>query len=777
MQPPEHLFEPKKPALLAIVVFLLAAATLMWPMALGQFLVNPMSDQYSAGYSFRLFGAEMFRATGAIPQWNPFLFGGMPFIGAMHGDIFYPTAWLRWILPTDVAMTLGFGLHLVLAGLFMYALLRALKLSWTGAMVGGVAYQLTGIVASMVSPGHDGKMFVSALAPLAFLALLRAVRDQRRPWFGLFAIVVGLALLSPHYQLTYYLLVASGVWTLYLTFFGPEKPTGSWIAPIAMAFGAVALGVAISAIQALPFLEYIPYSPRGAGGPSLGWQYSTNFSLPPEELMSTILPQFNGIIESYWGRNFFKLHTEYLGVVVVALAAFGWTNRERRRLLWAMTAIAGLFLLIALGRHTPFYRLWYEVMPMMKKVRAPGMAFYLVALPVTVMAGMGADQLLARRVGRRLFWIVFGVLGAVALLGTVGALQPVAEALAEPQQVGTVSANADALQAGALRMLVVLLVAGALAWAINAGKVRAGIASAALIVVVAADMWSLDRNFFRFSPPASEIYATDDIIDYIRTSDGQFRVFNPLRVYDGSILMAYGIQTALGYHGNEVRFYDDLWGGKNVWRNQGSQQLWDLMAVRFVLLPSVQEIPGFTRVLGPVRTTSGQFGVLYQRDDPQPYVRALPGAAKVPDDQIVSTVIDTRFRYDQVALYSDTASVDVPQFQGLPEPTAVTAELAEWAPGRMLIDLEGEDDRQTYLLVAETWFPDWHATVDGTPSAVLRGQGALLSVALPPGAKRVELTFSSSSYRLGTVVSFLSLALALAIMVVPAVIRRRTGDG
>ena len=208
-------------------------------------------------------------------------------------------------------------------------------------------------------------------------------------------------------------------------------------------------------------------------------------------------------------------------------------------------------------------------------------------------------------------------------------------------------------------------------------------------------MWSLDRNFFRFSPPASEIYATDDIIDYIRQSDGQFRVFNPLRVYDGSVLMSYRIQTALGYHGNEVRFYDDLWGGKNIWRNQGSQQLWDLMAVRFVLLPSVQEIPGFTRVLGPVRTTSGQFGVLYQRDDPQPYVRVLPAAAKVPDDQIVSTVIDPRFSYDQVALYADTASVEVPLIEARPDPTAVTADLAEWAPGRMLIDIEGEDDRQT----------------------------------------------------------------------------------
>lgn len=777
MAPPENPFEPRRPALLAALVFLLAAATLMWPMALGQFLVNPLSDQYSAGYSFRLFGAESFRSTGAIPQWNPYLFGGMPFIGAMHGDIFYPTAWLRWILPTDVAMTFGFGLHLVLAGLFGYALLRALKLSWTGAVVGGLAYQLTGIVASLVNPGHDGKMFVSALAPLALLALVRAVRDRRPSWFGLFAIVVGLGLLSPHYQLTYYMLVASGVWTLYLVFFDSERPSGNWIAPVAMAFGAVALGVAISAIQAFPFLEYIPYSPRGAGGPSLGWQYSTAFSLPPEELMSTILPQFNGIIESYWGRNFFKLHTEYLGVIVMALGAFGWTNRERRRLLWAMTAIAVLFLLISLGGHTPFYRLWYEVMPMMKKVRAPGMAFYLVALPVAVVAGLGTDQLIAGKVGRRLFWSVFGVLGAVAILGTVGALQPVAEAIAAPQQAGTVSANAGDLQRGALRILLVLLVGGGLAWAVNAGKLRAGLAAGALVVVVVADMWSLNRNFFRFSPPASQLYASDEIIDYIRESEGRFRVFNPLRVYDGSVLMSYRIQTALGYHGNEVRFYDDLWGGKNEWRNQGSQQLWDLMAVRFVLLPSVQDVPGFTRVLGPVQTTPGQFGVLYQRDDPQPYVRVLPAAAKVPDDQIVATVIDPRFPYDQVALYSDTSSVNVPQIEALPDPTSVTAELTDWAPGKMSIDLEGADDRQTYLLVAETWFPDWHATVDGSPAEVVRGQGALLSVALPPGAKRIELAFSSSSYRLGAVVSFLSLALALALIAVPAIGRRRSADG
>ena len=114
-------FAPRHPWLVALAVYAVATLSLCWPMFTGQFLAGPASDQFVAGYSFRHFAAEYFRAHGSIPQWNPYLFGGMPFVGAAHGDIFYPTAMLRWILPTDVAMNLGFALHILLAGLAMYA--------------------------------------------------------------------------------------------------------------------------------------------------------------------------------------------------------------------------------------------------------------------------------------------------------------------------------------------------------------------------------------------------------------------------------------------------------------------------------------------------------------------------------------------------------------------------------------------------------------------------------------------------------------------------------
>src|SRR6185295_4657354 len=136
--------------------------------------------------------------------------------------------------------------------------------------------------------------------------------------------------------------------------------------------------------------------------------------------VTTVLPQFNGVLDHYLGRNFFKLHTEYLGAVVLVLASLGVADRSRRRLVQAFGAIALLFLLVSFGGHTPFYYLWYQLMPMMKKVRAPGMAFFLVALPMAIYAAFGTDRLLRREVALRTLLIPLAILGGLAFLGVAG---------------------------------------------------------------------------------------------------------------------------------------------------------------------------------------------------------------------------------------------------------------------------------------------------------------------------------------------------------------------
>jgi hypothetical protein len=766
--PQQPQLEPRLPAVLASAVFTAAALLLCAPIFAGRFLVGPSSDQYGAGFAFREFGARMLRETGAVPEWNPFLFGGMPFIAAMHGDIYYPTALLRRVLPTDTAMNLGFFLHFIIAGLAMYALLRYLRSTWTGAVVGGIAYQLSGILASMVKPGHDGKLFVSALAPLAFLALLVAVRDGKRWGYALLAAVTGLCLVSPHYQMTYYLLVTSGVFALWLAFLDPERrPDMVAVRALAAAALAVGLGVACSAVQALPFLEYIPFSPRGAGGPSAGWEYATSFSLPIEELATTLLPQFNGVLEQYWGQNFFKLHTEYVGALVLPLAVLGLTDRDRGPVRWGFLAVLVLALLVAFGSHTPFYRAWYEIMPMMKKVRAPGMAFFLVAMSLALFAGFGTDRLMRRFAVTPVFaGLAFGIPAVLGLLGAVGALQPIAEALAPAELMDRAVANADALRAGGVRLLVVALL-GTIAAVLIAGRRLKGFAAAAaLMSLVTLDLWSIDRQFFAFSAPAAELYAKDAITERLSTTPMPYRVLDPFpgTVYEHSILMGLGIPQVFGYHGNQLRFYDDVWGGKNIYANLPRLHLWDLWAVRYLLLPEAQAVPGYHKIVGPITTAQGRTGVLFERDSLPDYARVVAAAVKVADDQAAATVADPRFPVSDIVILPDTVSGDLPVVQGnasLPPLTPVTAKVTQWAPGSMRLELSGADARPTYVVVSENWYPGWSATVDGAPAPVLRGNAAMITVPIPPRAKAVELRFHLAASDRGRMISLAAVALVL----------------
>src|SRR5262245_13451152 len=117
-------FEPGRPTLVATACFALWIALMSIPMLGGQFLAAPYNDQYTSGYAYRTWAAEWWKTLGHVPLWNPDIFGGMPFVAGMSGDTLYPTAWLRLIMPADIAMNLGFVVHYVLAGLFTYQFLR-----------------------------------------------------------------------------------------------------------------------------------------------------------------------------------------------------------------------------------------------------------------------------------------------------------------------------------------------------------------------------------------------------------------------------------------------------------------------------------------------------------------------------------------------------------------------------------------------------------------------------------------------------------------------------
>src|SRR2546425_4398736 len=92
--------------------------------------------------------------------------------------------------------------------------------------------------------------------------------------------------------------------------------------------------------------------------------------------------------------------------------------------------------------------------------------------------------------------------------------------------------------------------------------------------------------------------------------------------------MAFGIPQLLGYAGNEIRYFDELWGGRNEWRNLSHLQLWDLFAIRYPIAPAAarnaDSIPGFRRLLASAPTSAGPSADSFGPTQTAPYPRARP---------------------------------------------------------------------------------------------------------------------------------------------------------
>ena len=762
-------YTPTHPHLLAFALLSLWVIILSLPMWSGQFLAGPYSDQSTDGYAIRWWSAMQWRATGHLPQWNPFLFGGHPvFTG--FGDLFYPSAWLRLVLPTAIAMNVAFVVHYVLAGLFLYWLLRLLSVSWLGAVTGATAYQLSGVVVSLMSPGHDGKLFVTAMLPLMLIGLVLALRHRRPQGYALLGLAVGLALLSPQYQMTQYALVANGVMTLYLAFGEPIglTPRERWVC-VAGAAGGVALGFGLSMIQVLPFFHSIPYGTRAE---SAGYAWSTTYAIPWSHIPELLSSGFTGRYETYWGPNSIKLHSEYLGLPVIALAAVG-VGSSRRRLVWWLCGIAVLFLLVSMGGATPFYRLWYALVPYVKKTRAPGMALYVVAFAVSSLVALGVERL-ERGEGKRAMQAALAAAALTALLAGAGIFGSIAAALARGAQHDA-SAAQTGIMAGALGSAIGLGVLATIVLAFLRGRLQPAPFAILLVLTVGADLYRAGRDFWQWSRPEQQSFRTDPIVQHLQATPQPFRVLDT-GVYPGDLLVRHDVPQVLGYSGVELGAYDELLGGRNEWRYlRSSTHLWKLLAVRYVLLTDSAQVTGYHLVSGPVPTATGRNGYLYEADLIPPYARVVPAAVKGDTGEVIPTLLDPRLDHNRVVVFDRFEPVDPPPLleQRLPAPSPTHATFSHWSPGRMSLQLDPAPPAASYLLIAENWYPDWHATVDGHPAQVLRGDRTFITVPVPAGARQVELVFASRDYARGRLITWASLVLLVAWAGTAAVVTKR----
>jgi hypothetical protein len=465
---------------------------------------------------------------------------------------------------------------------------------------------------------------------------------------------------------------------------------------------------------------------------------------------------------TYWGgMPFTDYPNAYVGMITILLAIPAVFARGTPRLF--ALALALVSLAIAMGRYVPLYGFLYDHMPLFNKFRVPVMIVLLFQLAAALGLAWGWSAVLEGAEGRtpprrlsRTLTILAAVLGVgllISVLGQEGCRAGyVAGAAARRPEI-----PAQALEMAyqgyvgdLLRVCFLGLAAVGLALLALRGSLAARWASLGVLVLMLIELWPVSNRVMApvVGPRTARVLdqGRDDVVQYLEQAapPGSFRVL-PLAEFQSNRFSGFRVASVGGYHAAKPRRFQDLMDAQAV----QNPAWWRLLNVRFLISPEPLQIPG----LAP--TFRGASGLVYE-------VPTLPRATVVG----AYRVAPARAILDSIS----SGATDPAQMAWLEEDprlalgpvTGARAEIASYGLHQVVVDVETPGP--ALLRLADLWYPDWHARVDGRPAPILRADYLLRAVAVPAGRHRVEFRYQSAAVRAGLVMSLVSLTLSLALL-------------
>jgi hypothetical protein len=180
--------------------------------------------------------------------------------------------------------------------------------------------------------------------------------------------------------------------------------------------------------------------------------------------------------------------------------------------------------------------------------------------------------------------------------------------------------------------------------------------------------------------------------------------------------------------------------------------------------------------------TKTKYRELYRDDEMRilENTAAYPRAFVVPTARVapslgsaLTQMVHKPFKPDQEVILADdaiTQSADLTDERG----GRGTAQVTAYAPDALRVHTSTDAD--AWLVLSDTYYPGWTATIDGAPAQVLRGDVLFRVIPITGGEHDIELRFEPASVTLGLWISLSCLALVLVGLVVAGRLtwRRRT---
>jgi hypothetical protein len=767
------------------------------------FLPN-LSDQHPDILSFWLprsclLGRAI--ADGHVPLWNPFEMSGTWFAAdPQSGWLSLPVMAASWVFGCGGGIRALIVLNPILAGLGLFWFLRKEGLGRIAATAGGLSLSM-GVSASIlaISLPFAGTLAWTPLILVGASGFFARAGWRRLGWLALAAFAWGQVAAS---HLSHGLVMATGLVVAYVIARAIREARRGALRPVA------AVGWSVAFLAFLPLANLAILVPHFAvlARSSLADGYGAiEGTVARTQATTEDVPIPETGIWGAWPLALASTPGGYVGAAILLLVPFALRDAARRYLVVGLCAVAVVAYLLTntvlVG--AGWFRSSVLALPFGDVyLHNPSRLRYLAFLIVPALGAIGVQWVLDRRpsLGEAMRWIGTGLavfLVFPLLMGArVGRLTILA--IASVAVVGVVWALARGRRSAPVLLCLVLgaeLLAGAI-WSsvYEGGTVYLGLESGTHAALVAAPLRWPDVDVQEYLSPGPIARA----IQRSGAPDGRYLAwirpdayFNkgylftrkqsdwPALLIGRSVL--FEVPDTLGYSPVQLPGYWDYVHATNrlpVFYNAAVLQvptLTDLrlLGARYLIVPQGITMPLPPGVSGRTIETEGAYR-LVEIDDAEPRASVLPSWSVVGGERAaLDAVLEPGFDPAAVAVLEtdpgSTPAVDGP---------AGTATYREASPEDVRI--EAEASVPSILLVRNAWDEGWSATLDGRSVPVLRTDGFLQGIALPPGSHDLRLTYREPAIGTGLALSgiaWLGFAVALVFVIVRGRLRAGGGAG
>jgi hypothetical protein len=746
------------------------------------------SDVYVMIAPFLHFDLQQVGA-GHLPTWSDTQGNGLPLLANGQSVVFSPFTLFFYLLPFRLALIAAALARLWVLGFFTYLFLSRHRLHDLAAIVGGIVFAYAGY--HLVWLDYQTIVSVSAWLPVSLWCAKVAIdadpdtgiRRKRAALLGLSGAVAAILVAGNPETGAFDLLVLAAYVVMALGMArGGFRRAGRQL----IGFGVAAvLGVGLSAIQLLPFLQYASISTRTAGiraNPAVvipGFTFNSTPLVAFPNLFGG--PQYSYQDAAFYAwlhppTNYAELNGNSVGLLTLCAVPLGLLALRRRRrqvLGWfgLGAAVVGTLLLYS---HTAGH-LWTHI-PLLHSV-VLNRSQDVELLGFAVLAALGVDWLIGSRpaaqagvvrlLGRPVTAVaVFAVVGTGFTLGAIALRHHVNGIFGNPSAAGNALVN-DQLAAEIL--LAAAFIAVLAAFCVLARHHRARIVVGGAVVVV---VFASTGLMFRSYNPTVGSWAAYPVTPSIAKLTQV--------VGSGEVLFAGGSfpspSTARWFAIREVGAYDAI----------GLESHDDLYRAVFHVPATGETMPdcvnglrlfGVTTVVGGSGAFAGAAkaalpasgtinGVPYYRVANSSHFSVVGRSIAAPGDAAALRLVGSCAFDSRTTVVLDPTAYDPADRAALGPATGASAAGAtvshttqDGATASAVVDTP----HAAWLVVRESWVPGWRATVDGHPAAVQRADVAFQAVRVPAGRHVVRLFYDPGTLTFGGVVSSVALGCLLAL--------------